>query len=464
MNFINFLPDTFHVYLAFKSEENWQNTADKALFDYTYEKIRNLNGNINRVEEIQIQDIDKWIQKERNRTFPEKDLARIKEYSGGIPLILESWITTSKKLKYEEINRNDHCQQILNLAKGLSDEDQIRLSKLSVTVYPIQDEFIAKNYLGWNSVDYFNPFNRRMIERGIFEQNSEKVSWFRHELVKYCFENDLSISLKQKYHGILVNYFKKLIDNNKQSTIDNDLSYGNNYQIKIAYSYHLHNSGSYTDSFIQNKELANYAIKLGDLDLAERSFQRVLYAASQVDNISRSELIECLESFTMDILKVGGRYDEALIKYLDIKNYYYDTNDQNGIANAFHNIGVLYGNKREYPKAMTNLEESLKIYRKLDAQQGIAKALHSIGNTLIMQGEYPKAMTNYEESLDIHRKFNDQEGIAKSLNNIGNTLNKKGEFAKAMTNYEESLDIVRKLGNQQFIDALVDKIRKIKER
>ena len=147
-------------------------------------------------------------------------------------------------------------------------------------LYPSRDEFIAKNYLEFPTLGNFHPFDRRMEDKGIFERVSENTSWFKHELIKYCFESELYSDEKKEYNKILVEYYAGL----KQHLQDNGnqgLEYDNRYKIDISYCYHLHNAGLYAESFNQNIELANDAASLGDLDIAERSYRHALYAASR---------------------------------------------------------------------------------------------------------------------------------------------------------------------------------------
>jgi tetratricopeptide (TPR) repeat protein len=458
-NLIKFLTDKFHIFLAFKIEQNWEDQLSKRIFDYTVNMVRNLGGVVSRLDELTIDDIDLWIQYTRNRTLSRKDLVGIKEYSGGLPIILKSWINGSTDLNYQEINRDDHCQQLLKLRDGLSDEDQTRLSKLSIMLYPNRDEFIAKNYLEFPTLGNFRPFDRRMEDKEIFERVSENTSWFKHELIKYCFENELYADEKKEYNKILVEYYGGLKEHLQES--GNQGSDENRYKIDISYCYHLHNATLYAESFNQNIELAHYATSLGDLDIAERSYRHALYAASQDKNIPKSERMKCLFSFTKDVLDFWGMYDEAMKNYSDLLDYYYSVENEQAIAITQNNIGLIHYNKGEYDEAIKRYEDSLEISRKLGDQQGIAQTLNNIGGIHDGKGEYDEAMKRYEDSLEIKRKLDDQQGIAQTLNNIGNIHYNKGEYDEAMKRYEDSLEISRKLGDQKGIALTLNNIGNI---
>jgi tetratricopeptide (TPR) repeat protein len=501
-NLINFLTDKFHIFLAFKIEENWEDQISKSIFDHTNNMVRNLTGVVSRLDELTIDDIDLWIQEAKNRTLPRKDLVGIKEYSGGLPIILEPWIKVSTDLNYQEINRDNHCQQLLELRRGLSEEDQTRLSKLSIMLYPARDEFIAKKYLEFPTLGNFHPFDSRMEDKGIFERISKNTSWFKHELIKYCFENDIYSDDKKDYNKTLAEYYGGLKEHLQER--GNEASDENRYKIDISYCYHLHNAGLYAESFNQNIELANYAISLGDLDIAERSYRHALYATSQDKSIPKSEKMKCLYSLTHFVLYVWGRYDEAMKNYSDLLEYFHsvayeqgkaatlndmgviheikgefdeaikryedsleiskELGDQKGIAYTLNNIGIIYGRKGEYDEAIKRYEDSLEISKELGDQKGISIALTNIGNIQYKKGEYDEAIKKHKETLEIDRELGDQLGIAHTLYNIGLIHQSKGEYDEAIKRYEDSLEISKELGDQEGIEQTIVSINKVKEK
>jgi hypothetical protein len=71
-------------------------------------------------------------------------LHRIRENSGGLPLLLGEWISHSQDLKdYEDIKRDQLCNRIVREERGLSDEDMVRLYRMAILRQPIEDEKLA---------------------------------------------------------------------------------------------------------------------------------------------------------------------------------------------------------------------------------------------------------------------------------------------------------------------------------
>jgi tetratricopeptide (TPR) repeat protein len=60
---------------------------------------------------------------------------------------------------------------------------------------------------------------------------------------------------------------------------------------------------------------------------------------------------------------------EAIKNYSDLLGYYYSLADEQGIAYALVNVGIIHDRKGEYDKAIKTYEDSLEILRKLGDQQ-----------------------------------------------------------------------------------------------
>jgi hypothetical protein len=139
------------------------------------------------------------------------DLQRITKSSAGLPLILDEWINSSKDLKdYDNIKSDNLCTQTIGV-EGLEDElDQVRLDKTCVLLYPLKLARLAR-YLGMddNNADLLTAkFVKRLSKIRIFDQDLE---WFRHKLVKKCFEDRLGNEQKRRYHEGAALFFESLL-------------------------------------------------------------------------------------------------------------------------------------------------------------------------------------------------------------------------------------------------------------
>jgi hypothetical protein len=131
----------FHIIVSFRTETGrWEyDTPARKLFEETKDKlIRDFGGKELRLEGLSAESIGIWIKVSRGLSLPlVPDLQRIRENSGGLPLLLDEWIKHSKDLKdYEEIKRDQLCDQIIKEEEGLTNEDLVKLYKLAILLQP----------------------------------------------------------------------------------------------------------------------------------------------------------------------------------------------------------------------------------------------------------------------------------------------------------------------------------------
>jgi tetratricopeptide (TPR) repeat protein len=89
-------------------------------------------------------------------------------------------------------------------------------------------------------------------------------------------------------------------------------------------------------------------------------------------------------------------YEKAIEIFIQI-------DDKDSLATAYHQLGILYQNLRDYQKAIKYYNNSLTIAIELDDKLNIANTLHQIGYIAeIHEFDFKKAKSNYERSSEIH--------------------------------------------------------------
>ena len=128
-----------------------------------------------------------------------------------------------------------------------------------------------------------------------------------------------------------------------------DLEQDDVYSRSIARAYHLHMSGKNIEqSFIENRDLGHSASEIGDLDLAERCYNRALNDARQMKR--PDDEMACLFSLTSDVYTTWGRIDEALVRYQTLQEYFTKTANTLMLSVCLNNMGLIHRNKGEYDR------------------------------------------------------------------------------------------------------------------
>jgi signal transduction histidine kinase len=187
--------------------------------------------------------------------------------------------------------------------------------------------------------------------------------------------------------------------------------------------------------------------------------------------------------------RLFARYNEAVPQLERALELFKKTNNTKGIIAALNNLGHIYNNTGNSPKAldthqmalylsrelgecsleadslifianvyskMGNPAETLKanhdayeIYVSLDNINGQSYALNNIGNVHHSSGNYTKALEYYQLSLALKEAAGDKRAIASAFNNIGGIYFHLGEFKDALFYYEHFLSMERETKDSQ---------------
>jgi predicted ATPase len=225
LNFAKFImfEKRFHIIVSFRTDEiTKQDSSTRSLFEELRDIMEaELHSNIIDLQGLSAEDIGNWIKITRGISLSlNPDLQRIKENSAGLPLLLEEWMRSSKDFKdYENINREQLCIQITKLKTGLSEDIQKNIYRLCILQQPFNDDEMLAEYLEMDDPYNVQSLVEKLIENRIFYtlknksmNNTYTDSWFRHELIKRCLEDNLLNSISKHYHdkaaNSLLNYRK----------------------------------------------------------------------------------------------------------------------------------------------------------------------------------------------------------------------------------------------------------------
>ncbi|MFT4526099.1 MAG: adenylate cyclase [Bacteroidia bacterium] len=132
--------------------------------------------------------------------------------------------------------------------------------------------------------------------------------------------------------------------------------------------------------------------------------------------------------------------------------------DKKGIAASLSNIGIIYNDQSDYPKALDYYQRSLVIREEIGDKKGIAGSLNNLGIIYQVQGDSPKALDYYQRSLKIEEEIGDNNGIASSLGNIGGIYQDQGDSLKALDYHQRSLKICEEMGDKKGIASSLNNI------
>ncbi len=123
-------------------------------------------------------------------------------------------------------------------------------------------------------------------------------------------------------------------------------------------------------------------------------------------------------------------------------------NDKKYTAEFLAHLGNTNWYIGDYPNALYNVLQALKINESLNNKKGIAKNLNSLGLIYDNQGELEKALSYYEQATQLDKERNDSTQLSSMLNNIGVIYQKQGQLKKALATFFQALAVADRQANQ----------------
>lgn len=133
-------------------------------------------------------------------------------------------------------------------------------------------------------------------------------------------------------------------------------------------------------------------------------------------------------------------------------------NNQKYIAEFLAHMGSANWYIGDYPNALYNTLQSLKINEKIGNNKGIARNLNSLGTIYDTQGELEKALSYYEQSIQLDISRNDSSKLPSTFNNIGVIYQKKNQLKKSLEFFFQALAIADRQNNKLMIGVCLNSI------
>jgi len=144
-------------------------------------------------------------------------------------------------------------------------------------------------------------------------------------------------------------------------------------------------------------------------------------------------------------------YDAARRLFTDSLASYRQANDIVGSLPLIGDLGLVAYHEGDLEAAESVWGESLTQYRRHGLKDRVAGVLNGLGDLARLSGERDRAAALYEESLSLWRDLRGTPGIASALHKLGQVGRSAGDTFGARARFVESLAMQRESGNQQGI-------------
>ncbi|MBU2550444.1 MAG: tetratricopeptide repeat protein [Proteobacteria bacterium] len=155
-------------------------------------------------------------------------------------------------------------------------------------------------------------------------------------------------------------------------------------------------------------------------------------------------LLQALAAFAQNEF----RHAEAESLYQRLAQASRKAGKKEGEAAAFHQLGQVAEERRDFDNAEAWYEKAVVVFEKLGIEHHAASTYHHLGRVAQERRDFDNAEVWYKKSLAIKEKLGNEHGAAITYHQLGYVAQERRDFDNAEAWYKKALDIEEKLGNE----------------
>lgn len=175
-------------------------------------------------------------------------------------------------------------------------------------------------------------------------------------------------------------------------------------------------------------------------------------AMEAAQKLKRPELIGSIHTNIGLSLWNLGSYDKALESYLKALPYF-ENNDKAGVylANTYNNIGLIYGEKKEYQKSRPYFEKAIANSQSINDSFNLAAYYNNMGNAFRDAAEPEAALNWFAKAAAIHHSLQNNYGLGMVWYNMAGTYQDLEKHGLALETALKSLAVRELAGDRMGI-------------
>jgi|GEM_PF-5677394 len=224
----------------------------------------------------------------------------------------------------------------------------------------------------------------------------------------------------------------------------------------LTYSYDICDSLQlYYSAAVSLNELGALYYNMGDLDRSMDCFYRArLYFEKDGDSLS---MAECENNMAVPLIDAGD-YVQARQKLEGIIPYLERVGDKTTLANAFHNLGIIYETHyKKYDSALLFADKALAIRLVEADSMAICQSWNEMGNINILSGKYDEATSLLKKALATSKSIGYHDGQTEALVRLGEASYLKGDIRQSKEYFGKAREMTMKLKNDWKYRNIINK-------
>ncbi|MGM0347491.1 cyclophane-containing RiPP biosynthesis TPR protein HaaT [Streptomyces sp. Adlamb9] len=196
---------------------------------------------------------------------------------------------------------------------------------------------------------------------------------------------------------------------------------------------------------LQTPALGSRADALGWL---ENERANILACIRRAHSLSLYDSVVRLSVAMSPFLRQAGPWDQAVGLHRTAAEAARRTGDEQALADALAELGVVRRFMAAYPDAVAALDEAVSHYDAVGDLRGKADALNQLGIVRYLTADNEDSARAQTEALDLYRRLDYRLGQANALADLGMVWRQMSRFDAATRTQSEALSIYRELGDR----------------
>ena len=138
-----------------------------------------------------------------------------------------------------------------------------------------------------------------------------------------------------------------------------------------------------------------------------------------------------------------------------------DIGDYSGEASVWGLIAFQSGSRNDTQNGRIANERQIALLKKIEYDDGLGYAMTVAGELSSDLGDYPRALREYGEALRLYQKVGDQPGAISAHGNLGYVNSLQGNLTDAARNEEEAIALMRRTNSKGEMDLWLDDLAEV---
>jgi len=203
-------------------------------------------------------------------------------------------------------------------------------------------------------------------------------------------------------------------------------------------------------------QLGHLQHRTGDLDAAQKSYERVLALGNSVAD----QATVAAAYVNLGILyQTRGELREAEAMYKKALALDEALGRKEGMANQYGNLGNLFKTRGDLGEAEAMHKKALALDEALGRKEGMASHYGNLGIVYKTRRDFGEAEAMYKKALALNEALGRKEGMASNYGNLGNLYKMRGDLGEACSHWRTARDLFRAVGMKPEIEKLERQMR-----